>query len=96
MHRTSWWDTSLKSEELANHKISIVPDAKLASLAEGNIPDEVFIQNIDVPIILKKNERVAFILKEISYCEERRQRYPPVQGDTAFALPEGSGITPVI
>ena len=78
-----------KLEELANHKIAIVPDAKLASLAEGKIPDEVFIQNIDVPIILKKNERVAFILKEISYCEERRQRVSSGSGGYSFRVTRG-------
>jgi hypothetical protein len=62
-----------KVGELADHKISIVPDAKLASFVEGNIPDEIFIQNIEAPILLQKNEKVAFYLKGISYCEERGQ-----------------------
>ncbi len=78
-----------KVDELAHHNIPIVTDTKLAEYAAGDIPDEMFHQNMETPIILKKNERIAFYLKGISYNEERRQRVSRGSGGYSFRVAKG-------
>ena len=77
--------------ELSNHNFPIIPDAQLALFAEGDIPDEIYEKpdQITIPVILKKNEFVAFTLKNIEYCEERQKRVSSGGGSYSFRITKG-------
>jgi hypothetical protein len=69
-------DKSFTIPELNSHELPIVSDAQLEEYANGNL-DGLSIEmkgNVQRDIILKKNEKIFFMLSPIDYLEERSKR----------------------
>jgi hypothetical protein len=69
-------DKSFTIPELNSHELPIVSDAQLEEYAKGNLEGLSFTYKGDAlsDIILKKNEKIIFMMSPIDYLEERSKR----------------------
>jgi DNA-directed RNA polymerase subunit M/transcription elongation factor TFIIS len=69
-------DKTFTIPELKSHELPIVTDAQLEEYAMGNLEGLTIHMKGDEPpdIILKKNEKIVFMLSPIDYLEERSKR----------------------
>jgi hypothetical protein len=88
-------DTVLTSEkfnlvELKEKPLAVLTDADLVRFADGDIPDDIFTAaKQQVAIILKKGERVAFAMQNVSFCEERQQKVSSGGGSYSYRIGKG-------
>jgi hypothetical protein len=73
-------DKSFTIPELNSHELPIVSDAQLEEYAKGNLEGLSFTYKGDAlsGIILKKNEKIIFMMSPIDYLEERSKRVSEV------------------
>jgi DNA-directed RNA polymerase subunit M/transcription elongation factor TFIIS len=84
-------DKTFTIPELSSHELSIVSDAQLEEYAKGNLEGLSFEMRGDVKreIILKKNEKIIFMMSPIDYLEERSKRGSGAMGSFSFKIAKG-------
>lgn len=77
--------------ELKSHELPIGSDAQLEEYAKGNLEGLSFTYKGDAlsDIILKKNEKIVFMLSPIDYLEERTKRGSGGMGNFSFRIAKG-------
>lgn len=77
--------------ELNSHELPIASDAQLEEYAKGNLEGLTIEMRGDVKrdIILKKNEKIVFMLSPIDYLEERSKRVSGGGQGLSFRIAKG-------